>query len=704
MPTLPSDTTPKTDANSEQNDPEQVAKKRNQLLKQGVEASKQYRKKLIANWTVSIDYRRGKPFASQTDEDRVAVNLDWPLTKSKIAALFSQMPQIRVSHPPQTVAPDVSAWVHKFEQKVNDTLILSGTESAMDEAMPDCINAAGFGAILVAHESIMEDVDVPAIPLDFFPPPQQEQILQSKMLPDGTPLPMTTVPRAADHRYVTMRISPADFLWPANFSGSDFDSSPWIGRSGRISWAEGSKKWKLNEADKSTILGEDRTSLDRLTHDVDKDKQNGEEIISFDEIWYKEFQYDPQAKSFSAIHHVVFVNGKEKPVVDEPWKGQEKNENNQIIGVLRYPLQVVTLTYLTDEAIPPSDSAVARPQVNELNKSRTQMMLQRERSIPVRWFDVNRIDPTIQQALMRGVWQGMIPVQGQGTNVIGEVQRSQMPQENYLFDKIAKSDLLEIFQVGQGDSGANVETKGEAQVIQTNRQTNVAKERARVAKFFCKIAEILGGLICLYEDKGTFGDGFDPAVSRTLSYSILSDSTMLLDANQRLERALNFYNFCMKTGWLAEEPVLREIATLSGFDPSVVIQKPEPKPPSEPNISLRLTGTEDMMNPLTLAFLMKSGQAPDSALIEQAKQLILAAVIPAPNAIPTPPPAPQMGPDGEMLDAPPPPGGAVPLPIPTGPAMPVTPPPPSPPGVGEAHPNLSAMPRVNQRVLDRGDD
>lgn len=696
MPTLPSDATPKTDQ-VDQTDPELAIKKRNKEFKQRIDASKIYRRKLVANWTVNIDYRRGKPFASQTDEDRVVVNMDWSLTKAKQASLFSQVPAVRVSHPPQTVDKSADPWLHNFEQRINDTLIVAGIETAMDEALPDCINAAGIGIIMVSHESISEDVQVPDMDMSMMPPQLQQIAMTTGMLPNGQPVPMTTVPKIVDHRYVTARVSPADFLWPLSFTGSDFDNAPWIGHSGRIPWAEGAKRWGLKEADKDKYASsEDRTTMDRLTHDVDKDKVGGDEMICFDEIFYKEFQYDPDSKSFSTIHHLVFINGKDEPVTDEPWNGQQIDQDSgTLIGALRYPIRVLSLTYLTDEAIPPSDSAIGRPQVNELMKSRTQMILQRERSLPVRWVDVNRVDPTVLQGLMRGVWQGMIPVQGQGGNILGEVQRSAMPQENFLFDKIAKADLQELWQIGQSESGVNVETSGEAKAIAATMQTRVGRERAKVGKFFCSTAEVLGGLITVYEDPSSFGQGFDTAVSRTLSYSILADSTVLLDANQRLQRAIDFMNFGAKTGWVKLEPVLKEIATLSGFDPAVVIAAPEPKPPVEPNISLRLTGTEDMLNPLTLAFLMKSGQAPSPELIEQAKQLIISAVTPPPNAVPTPP---QMDP---MTGAPLPNQPPIPLPQPTGPPMPSPVPAPPPPAVGAAHPDLSALDRVNKRVIER---
>ncbi len=692
--TMPSESTPETDQKGTKVDETPVWKE----VKAQVDACKNYRKKLIPGWTTSIDYRRGKPFASQTDEDRVAVPIDWQLTKSKQALLFSQVPSARVSHPPQTLQMPS---LHAFEQKLNDTLIQAGIETAMDEVLPDCINAAGFGVVIVSREAITEDVEVPVQDMSLLPPEMQAVVMQTGTMPDGSPIEMTTVPRVVDQRYVISRVSPADFIWPISFTGSDFDNAPLIGRRGRVSWPEAVIKFKLTEEDKERCLGEDRSTLEKLTHDVDKDKIGNEGMVGFDEVYVREYQFDPQAKSFSTIRRLVFVDGKDKPVIDQPWEGQQIDENGKVIGCLKYPIRVLTTTYITDECIPPSDSAIGRSQVNELNKSRTQWSLQRERSLPIRWVDINRVDPSIAQALMRGVTQAMIPTQGPGGNVIGEVTRAQLGQEDFTIDQIVKSDLMEAWQVGQGDSGMDIETKGEASVVQNNMQTRIGRDRAKVGKFFCSIAEVLGGLLCLFEDPASFGDGFNPMISTGLSYSILADSTLLLDSEQRIKRRVDFLNFAGKTGWVNIEPVIREIATLSGLDPSAVIQAPQPKPPDQPNISLRLTGTEDLLQPMAVALLMKSGQAPDQELIEKAKQLILTAVIPPPNAIHPPPPEPTMGPDGQMM---PPPEQApgVPVPIPVAPPIPVDVPHPPVTQTGEAHPNWSAMPRVNQRVLDRG--
>jgi len=672
-------------------------KKINDSFRSKIAKCKSYRKKLIPSWTDNVDYRRGKVYASASDEDRIAVNMDWSLTKAKQASLFSQIPQVRVDHPPQTT--QAGPWLQQFEQKLNDTLVLAGIETAMDECLPDCINAAGIGAILCAYESISDEVEVPSIDLKAMDPQTAQIIQQTNKMPDGSPVPTTKVPRVVDKRYTVQRISPSDLLWPIEFTGADFDNASWIGRSGRVTWAQAMNTFGLTEDDRETVLGEDKSLLERINHDVDKDKEEvNDQMVSFDEIFYKDHLFDVDSKSYTSIHHLVFVSGKDEPVIDEPWKGQSlvgEPNAQQLIGAIKFPLRILTLTYITDETIPPSDSAIGRSQVNELNKSRTQVFLQRARSLPVRTFDVNRVDPAIQQALMMGTYQGMIPVQGRGDNIISEIARAERAQENYEFDRIAKEDLAETWQVGpnqQGNFGQGRQSATEANVVQQNFTTRIGRERAKVAKLFVSIAEVIGGLLAIFEEPGTFGEGFDPLISKTLAYSILADSTVLIDSSQRLERLIQFINFGAKSGFVDIEPVLREIATLNGLDPNVVIKKPEPNPPAEPNISLRLTGTEDLMNPIALAMLMKSGQAPPVQLIEQAKQTIAQAM-----QLPAPPQPPQGGMPPGPGGPPPIPGGPAPAGLPPG-APPIPPPPePPPPAVGDANEQWALMSQIDKR-------
>lgn len=635
-----------------------------------IAASKNYRKKLLQNWTVNIDYRRGKPFASQTDEDSISVNLDWSFTKAKITALFSQVPQVRVNHPPESTF--AGPWLGAFERRVNDTIVTAGVEAAFEEVLPDCINAAGISAAIVSYEAVTEDREVPAIDISSLPPELVQEALTLGTI-GGEPIPTDSVPVTIDHRYTIRRISPSDLLVPTEYQASDFDNGGWIGRSGRTTWPNAMRWFRLSPEDKQRALTDNNNITDQLTHDYDRDIYVTDDEVGFDEVFYRESEYSETPVAFDRIHHLVFLHGLDKPVIDEVWKGQDiDEETGSIIGALQFPIRVLTLTYITDEPIPPSDSAVARPQVNEINKGRSQIVRQRERSIPVRWFDVNRIDPAIQHTLMRGVWQAAIPVQGQGDRVIGEVARANRPGEDYAFDATAKQDLQEVWSVGPNQIGAGtgIETQGEASIVQASFTSKIGRERARVGAFFVGIARVLGGLMCLYEDPSSFGDGFHPRFSRLLRYSILADSTVLIDANQRLQRLNNFVNMYGKSGWIQLEPVLKEVATLVGLDPNVVVKPPEPAPPEQPNMSIRFTGSEDLMNPLVLATLMRNGQAPPAELIEQAKQLIE-------QAIKRPVPG-ESGPEG--------------APTPDQPA----------PAIGDANPTLGLMPHIGDRSDDPG--
>lgn len=622
-------------------------------------ATKEYRRKLSTNWSVNIDYRRQKPFATQSDDDQIAVPTDWSMTKSKVAALFSQVPKVMVSHPPNTA--QAGPWLAIYETKLNDVLVGSGIETVMDEIMPDVINAAGIGVALVCYETLTETKQMP---------------LADKLA--GGPEGIKPIPQVLDRRYVLQRISPSDFLWPLEFIGSNFDDAPWVGRSGRMTWEEAKRRFNLKEEQKNDFVGDERTYQDKLSYDIEKDRACTDYKVSFDEIFYKEFQYEAEATSYSAYHHMIFLAGKTEPVLDEPWKGQRYDpQTNELIGCMRAPIRVLTLTYISDDAIPPSDSAIARTQVNENNKIRTQWLKQLERSIPVRWFDVNRIDPTIQFSLMRGTWMNMIPIQGDGSRVIGEVAKAAIPQDNFTINEIIKNDIYQAWSLGpnQMGSGEGIETKGESTEIASNFQTRTGRERARVASFVVGLAQVLGGLICLNEEPGTFGEGFQPAFSRSLSFSVVADSTVLVDANQRLERMNKFLDTYAKTGHVVLEPVLREIAILSGLDPNTVIKAPDPQSPPPPNVSLRISGAEDLMNPLVLATFLNNGQPPTLEGIEQAKQMIQAAVL-----LPVPPSPP-------------------PQPPPQDPNAPPGPPPPPTP-VGEAYPEATILPTISKRSGD----
>lgn len=652
---------------------------------------KTVKKKLVPEWGISIDYRRGKPFAHGSDEDRIAVSADWSATKAKQAQLYSLTPEVRLT----AKDPTYDKVVPVFGKKLNETLTKARVGVAMDECLPDCINASGIGFALVNYEARMVDKVVP-VGID--------ELTKAALLAAGKALPTEIVPTPTDKRITVTHVSPEDALWPVECSVSDFDDAPWLGHSGRLSWGVAKGAFKLTDTDKETVCkGDSRTSQEKLVQQAGDDDRDKEDVVAFDELFYHRYLEDPQETSFDAIWRIVFVEGKTEPVIHEAWKGQVKTPDNRIIGSCNGPMRALTLTYVSGDTIPPSDSAMARPQVDELMKGRSQMVRQREHSLPLRWFDVNRVSPEVQDTLMRGTWQGMIPMNGDGSRAIGEVARASYPSEDFEFNQITRQDLAECWQVAPNQSGSYSPrgiSASEAQIAQANFSTRIGYERARVTKFFVGIAEVVAGLLALYGE-------FTPAEEEALSawprqelanyfvYSVWADSTVLLDASQRLERLTNFLNLTAKSGFVYPLSVIREMAILSGVnDIDGTVMVPPPPVPEPASISLRLTGAEDLNNPLLLAFLLKSGQAPTIPDIERAKALMAAASLPMQMVSPA---GPDGGGEGDPGD-PSGPGGPGDAGAPTGgPGL------PSVPDLAGAHPNWSVMNRIDKRSARPGD-
>ena len=160
------------------------------------------------------------------------------------------------------------------------------------------------------------------------------------------------------------------------------------------------------------------------------------------------------------------------------------------------------------------------------------------------------------------------------------------------------------------------------------------------------------------------------------------DASVVQDSEFRLNRLFRWLNMLGKSPFANPVPVITEITELSGIDPSEVLVQPKPKPPEEPNVSLRLTGKDDLTNVTVVAMLLKHGKMPGPQDIENAKKLLAMA-----NAPLEPPQPGGTGPAGGAPGAAPPgPGGA-----PAGGAPPE-----------DAHPDWGMMPKVAKRSRDMG--
>ncbi len=694
-----------SDSESSQPQLDPIELKRVERFRSRVEASKRYNRTFHASWKSNIERRLAKTGSHRyteglgtDDEIQSEISPDWSLTKTKTAHLFSQVPKIQGTWENPKYAQAVPPFLKSINYEIGEKRM--HIAAAMEECMNDVVNASGIAALMVGYAARFQDVEMPEVdslpgPMGPIPvsqiPPDKMQVFLDQMKKAGNPIPTRTIKHPTDYRFFGKRISPWDLLTPAEFVGSDFDDADFLGYKDRCSWPDAMAEFGLKADQKEQVLAsnveESHTDSSGRTDTTALDLSESE-VVKYDVVYYKRSRVDEKERSFSSIWKIVFVQGVDKPVVHEQWKGQKYIEGTgRYVGSCRFPIRILTLTYVTDNAIPPSDSAAGRPQVDDLRRSRSQYFKNRRYSTPLRWYDVNRIDRPVQDLLMRGIVQGMIPTNGDGSRAIGEVARSSYPPENQAFDQSTQSDLEKSWQVGADQAGSYAQgrrTGTEATIVQQNFSTRMGQERARVASFFLSAVDVLAGWMALYsdfpnlsdEERGQMQQTWDmKSIPHDIVLDILPDSTVVLDTQTQIDRIAKALSLTVKSGFVNAKPLVTQIMLLSGVDPSTVVIDPTPHE-EKPNISLRLSGKDDLQNTMALAILIAQNVAPTDQQIEAAKKILVQAA--APPAMPTQMPG-QGGPPGQIGQQTSQPGQ----------------PPPGPPGQGgppQPPPHPAAMP------------
>jgi hypothetical protein len=608
-----------------------------------IKAARTRREDKVGDWQRNVDRRKvattarsgDTPTHINTAESRVTVPKDWAKTKAKIANLYSATPEVRLTPRSEMFAPAVEP----FGRELNSTISDCSVGNTIEEVLADVVNASGIGAVIVSCakrtiEKLVDKYDPMIVQLTGIP---QEQI------------PVTDV---ADLKYLVDRISPADLLIPSDFTGSNYNKAKWLGYDGRMTWAQAKNQLGLTDDQKDDVIGEDKrakgSSADSLNTDTSAFKDS--EVVEFTELFAWKHYYDPEEKNFSALQRLVFVHGLEDegPAIVEDYQVQKRMEDGRIVGVKMNPIQVITLTYISDENLPPSDSTVARFQIEELEASRSAQVQQRKHSTPFRWGDSNRIGNAARAKLDAGNFQDIIWVNGPGERAMGEVSRASYPQERWEFDAVMDRDLNDIFQVGENQAGnfaKGERSAREAGIIDKQFQRRVGQEQDKVQRFFLGIVEVLAGHLALY---GTFDlpdevGQMRQEMANAFLYSTRVDSTVRQDADERIEKLTRGLNLTAQSGYVNPKPIIAEIWELLGVDPSKVVIDPQPKAPEPVKVSIG--SAEDIINPVMLGALMRTGQAPGPEDIAAAVKLLQAAMA---GGVPLIPPSPTPdGPQGE---------------------------------------------------------
>jgi hypothetical protein len=641
------------------------------VIKSRVEANGRRKRDLRDEWKRNVEIRmadvsgRGA-LAMDDDADgdlQSEINPDWYLTKAKVANLYSQVPQVQMTHENKQYAAAIPPFAKSLNYELSEKRANVGV--AMDEVLNDVVNASGIGFVFVDYVARFDQVEVPAIDTSMIPPHLVDLAVQKKLIPT------TMADRVVSDKFLVTRISPLDGIWPDDFVGSNFDDGDLVGYHGKLSASDFQNEFDVDDEFIERALGAampDRDQTLRTSDSRSTSETLAREVVEFDRIFYWRHRFDREETSFDAIWEIVLVKGIRKPVRHRPWAGQEySEETGRYVGSCKFPVRVLTLTYVSDNPIVQSDTAAGRPQVNDMRTSRSQLFANRRRSVPVRWYDVNRVGLDIQAQLNDGTWQGWIPTNGDGTKAVGEQARASYPAEDLSFDQETYADLLQSWGLTPSALGNSTPGRKNQMEIGATTQgfaTNIGKERAKVQSFFLGVCEVLAGLMALYsdfpiltaEEKQTLEQAWDHKhILHDLVCKIRPDSMIVLDPQQRYQRLSNHLNMTVKSGYINPKPIIWEMTELAGIDPSEVVIDPTPPPIPEPQLSFRFSGKDDLFSPAVMALLIQLKKAPTADAIRAAKQLLLEV-----QKAPEPVPAPDPGAGG--APAPLPPGaGAPPL-------------------------------------------
>lgn len=271
--------------------------------------------------------------------------------------------------------------------------------------------------------------------------------------------------------------------------------------------------------------------------------------------------------------------------------------------------------------------------------------------MPLRWYDVNLVDEDVAEKIRRGTWQDMIPTQGPGTTVIGEVARANYPRESYEFQQVMRKDLDEAWQMGPaqaGSDGAGTPSATESQIIQTNFSNGIDKQRTWIANFIVECAEAIGSMMQMFQEipkfvaiSGPSGEVMTKWDRNTIPgpfvYSVKLDTMQRPDMGQKKAEALNQYKMLRRDNLIDPKYVISEVLMAHDLDTSKAFAKAQPPPPPEPQVKTSLDGA-DIVNPIALAMMQKTANISPEDIKAALEMMKLAGVPVAPqDLIPTPP-------------------------------------------------------------------
>lgn len=590
------------------------------------------------NWEKNLQSYLGKGLEGTPTSDTIAVPKDFANVEQKKALLFFQVPDVTLTAKQPALEPAIPV----FQAVLNHTLSPHGIHAGalMDEVLFDVLCPAGIGVSKIGYDVETDgEVDVPTPMIDPAGVPIVDPMTQQPVM--GT----QKAPNIVRERYFWDRVPLKQFLMPVDFHGSDFDKAPWLGFRFEMDVTQAARQFRVPKETLRPTKADDAT---RLKSDLPTETSGATKVCGY-EIWYQASLYHEDVANGDLFYQLVWLDGMDEPVTFRP-SPYQRVDNGRLVGGMRgNPIHVLTLRYVSDLAVPPSDVSMSRALVDEISDGRSQMVRQRKRTTPIMGYDPARIpQATVARITSDPTTQEWMPIPNYGLDGVaaGEIRAANFPRENFSFNDIINADIQEVWAMGANQQGLQSQRKQsatEASIQQSATQTRMKREQVQVSRWFIDGVEKLGALIQLFADEQDYVEVVGPDGAKTLTawnkdtiqgrfaYSAKPDSSLQLDAAFDKKQALDEYSFFRKDPLVNPTTLLTRTARKLGIDPGQFIVPPAPPPPPpKPTPSFAFKGED--FNPMmpqfsiVLEILKQAGFAIPPEVVAQSQNAAMVAV------------------------------------------------------------------------------
>ena len=550
------------------------------------------------DWDTNLQWYAGRSpdaAALTLTAEYVNVNVDFSMTEQKLAHLFYETPELQLTGTGALAQAGPVIAAHKA------LLAAILGDSHMDilptihEAIKQCVAISGTGPVILGYEPTIRLVS---------PPAQLGTILDLKQ---GIPVPI-------HERYYAQGFSNKKFLIPSDFRSTDWDKADWLGMRFRMPLPQARRTFALPTTFTGTTA-RDEYLLDPLSR---AEEATTRPYVDGQVVWYRAAAFEDDPVHPEQYRELVLIDTLETPARhrDSPHQTIGPDGRMTAHSLIGNPIHPLTIRTMPDNAYVPSDSLMTRPLVRELCRFRTQMVQERDANRSRVLYDVTAFPPEVLAALEEGTIGSLIGVEGgkltQGIGAImAEVVKGTGARQAYIANDYIQRDIDKTLAMGPNQVGQNDTAEGSATqtaIVDRSAQARAAHEQRQVLRWYLKLVDKVSALLCRYmtpqmatayigqEMAQAWGQWDKTMTDGRMAFSARPDSQIRLDAAAERKFALDVYNFTAQDPNVNRVPLLQNLHTKAGLDPTktVVEQLPEKKP--NPTIGFAFKG-EDFVGP-----------------------------------------------------------------------------------------------------------